>query len=109
MHAAGNFRGFRGLRAIREIWGRAAPTMLFQAIRESFLREILTSYGSAKVFSLESLPLYGVCTVLARRQKGRMMGVAFRRWRIYFDLSCLPPGFCLASYSWLSFCYSFST
>ena len=45
---------------LREIWGRAAPTYdWFQAIHESFLREILTSYGSAKVFSLESLPLYG--------------------------------------------------
>ena len=66
---AGNFRGrklsgFRGLRAIcksflREIWGHAAPTYdWFQAIRESFLREIFTSYGSVKVFSLESLPLY---------------------------------------------------
>ena len=55
------------MRAIREsflheIMGHAAPTYVeFQAIRESFLREILTSYGSAKVFSLESLPLYGIC------------------------------------------------
>ena len=41
--------------------GRAAPTCdWFQAICESFLCEILTSYGSAKVFSLESLPLYGI-------------------------------------------------
>ena len=45
---------------LREIWGHAVPTNgWFQAIRESFLCEILTSYGSAKVFSLESLPLYG--------------------------------------------------
>ena len=44
-------------------FGHAAPTYVwFQAIRESFLREILTSYGSAKVFSLESLPLYGIST-----------------------------------------------
>ena len=60
-----NFRGFRGLRAIHEsflceIWGRATTTYdLFQAIRENFLHEIFTSYGSAKVFSLESFPLYG--------------------------------------------------
>ena len=41
--------------------GRAAPTYdCFQAIRERFLREILTSYGSAKVFSLKSLPLYDI-------------------------------------------------
>ena len=31
----------------------------FQAFCESFLRKIHTSYGSAKVFSLESLLLYG--------------------------------------------------
>ena len=65
-HIVRNFHGFRGLRAIhesflREIWGRAAPTYdWFQAICESFLREILSSYGSAKVFSLESLPLYSI-------------------------------------------------
>ena len=58
---------FRGLRAIcesflYEIWGRATTGTydLFQAIREKFFREILTSYGSAKVFSLESFPLYGI-------------------------------------------------
>ena len=46
---------------LHEIWGHAAPTYdWFQAICESFLREILTSYGSAKVFSLENLPLYGI-------------------------------------------------
>ena len=46
---------------LREIWGRAAPTYdWFQAIRESFLGEILTSYGSTKVFSLESLLLYSI-------------------------------------------------
>ena len=73
-HIAGNFRG-RKLSWIsrfeshpqkfsREIWGCATTTYdLFQAIRESFLREILTSYGSAKVFSLESFPLYGSYTL----------------------------------------------
>ena len=65
-----NFHGFRGLRAIREsflhkIWECAAPTYdWFQAIRDSFLREILTSYGSTKVFSLESLPLYGIIIIM---------------------------------------------
>ena len=60
-----NFRGFQGLRAIHEsflceIWGCATTTYdLFQAICESFFCEILTSYGSTKVFSLESFPLYG--------------------------------------------------
>ena len=40
-----------------EIWGRAAPIYdWFQAIRESFLHEILTSY---EVFSLKHLLLYG--------------------------------------------------
>ena len=68
---AGNFRGRKPSRILRfeshlrkisrEIWGRAAPTYdWFQAIHESFLREILTSYESAKVFSLKSLPLYGI-------------------------------------------------
>ena len=43
---------------VKEILGHAAPTYVwFQAICESFLHEILTSYGSAKVLSLESLPL----------------------------------------------------
>ena len=69
----GNFRG-RKLLWIFEVWEPSAkvfsaklggvphPPMIgtwFQAIRESFLREILTSYRSAKVFSLKSLPLYG--------------------------------------------------
>ena len=58
------------MRAIREIWGRAAPTYdWFQAIRESFHREILTSYGSAKVFSLESLPLYVMRTAPPQRMR----------------------------------------
>ena len=54
------------MRAIREsflheILGHATPTYVwFQAICESFLHEIHTSYGSTKVFSLESLPLYGI-------------------------------------------------
>ena len=43
-----------------KFWGMPPTYVWFQAIRESFLREILTSYGSAKVFSLESLPLYGI-------------------------------------------------
>ena len=68
---AGNFRGRKPSRISRferhprkfspRNFGHAAPTYVwFQAIRESFLREILTSYGSTKVFSLESLPLYGI-------------------------------------------------
>ena len=67
----GNFRGrnfhkFQGSRAIHEsflheIFRYAAPTYVwFQAISESFLREILSSYRSAKSFSLESLSLYGI-------------------------------------------------
>ena len=67
---AGNFRG-RILSRISRFeshprkfsprnFGHAAPTYVWlEAICESFLREILTSYGSTKVFSLESLPLYG--------------------------------------------------
>ena len=46
-----------------KFWGMPPPTYVwFQAIRESFLHEILTSHGSVKVFSLESLPLciYGM-------------------------------------------------
>ena len=76
-HIAGNFegenfRGFRGLKAIcesflRGIWGHAAPTYdWFQAIRESFLHEILTSYGSTEVFSLESLLLYGMYVLVSK-------------------------------------------
>ena len=45
---------------LHKIWGHAAPTYDLVAIRESFLCEILTSYGSVKVFSLESLLLYGI-------------------------------------------------
>ena len=71
---AGNFEGtnFEVRETIREsflqeILGHAAPTYVwFQAIRESFLHEILTSYGSVKVFSLESLPLYGTLCSLPR-------------------------------------------
>ena len=66
----GNFRGRKLSRTSRfeshlrkfssRNLGHATPTYAwFQAIRESFLHEILTSYGSVKVFSLESLPLYG--------------------------------------------------
>ena len=60
-----NFCKFQSLRAIcksflHETLGHATPTYVwFQASHESFLCEILTSYGSMKVFSLESLPLYG--------------------------------------------------
>ena len=72
---AGNFRGRKLLWISRfdshprkfssRNLGHAAPTYdWFQAIRESFLREILTSYGSAKVFSLESLPLYSMYCLL---------------------------------------------
>ena len=43
---------------LQEILGHAAPTYVW--FQESFLHEILTSYGSAKVFSLESLLLYGI-------------------------------------------------
>ena len=61
-----NFHVFWKLKAIhesflREIWGCAAPTYdWFQVICESFLCKILTSYRSTKVFSLESLLLYGI-------------------------------------------------
>ena len=61
-----DFRRFQGLRAIHksflhDILGRAAPTYdWFQAICESVLHKILTSYGSMKVFTLESLLLYSV-------------------------------------------------
>ena len=60
-----NFHGFQGLTAIHksflhEIWGHAAPTYdWFQAIRESFLCEILTFYGSAKVFRYTVLSHFG--------------------------------------------------
>ena len=71
---AGNFRGRKRSRisrfeshprkfSPRNLGGRTTTTCdLFQAIRESFDHEILTSYGSAKVFSLESFPLYGICS-----------------------------------------------
>ena len=62
---AGNFQG-RKLSQISRFESHprncgACRTHLcwFQAIRESFVSEILTSYGSAKIFSLESLLLYG--------------------------------------------------
>ena len=54
-----NFHGFRGSRAIRKsflrgIWERTALTYgWFQATSESFLHEILTSYGSAKFSPLK--------------------------------------------------------
>ena len=34
------------------------------AFRESFLREMLFSYRSAKVFSLENFPLYGISCIV---------------------------------------------
>ena len=43
--------------SMSKFWGMPHP-FRFKAIYESFLCEILTSYGSAEVFSLESLPLY---------------------------------------------------
>ena len=60
---AGNFRGrklssdFEVLEPSTKFGGVPHPPMI--AICESFLCKILISYGSAKVFSLESLPLYG--------------------------------------------------
>ena len=77
---AGNFRGRKLLRISRfeshprkfspRNLGGAAPIYdWFQAIRESFLCEILTSYGFAKVFSLESLLLYSMfCSLLLRQE-----------------------------------------
>ena len=70
-HIAGNFRGRKLSRLSRFEshprkfcpwnFGHAAPTYVWlQAICESFLCEILTYYGSTKVFSLESLPLYDI-------------------------------------------------
>ena len=39
------------------------------AFRESFLREMILSYQSAKVFSLENFPLYGMRMLLLRMRK----------------------------------------
>ena len=68
---AGNFRG-RKLSRISRFFSHprkfsprnsryATPIMRpVLAFRESFLREMILSYRSAKVFSLENFPLYGI-------------------------------------------------
>ena len=43
--------------------GHATPIMR-PAFRESFLREMLLSYRSAKVFSLKNFPLYGIWLIM---------------------------------------------
>ena len=65
-----NFRGrnvheFCGLRAthesfLHEILGVPYPPMIGLVFRESFLCKMLISYQSAKVFSFESFPPYGI-------------------------------------------------
>ena len=70
---AGNFRG-RKLSRISRFFSlprkfsprnsrHATPIMRpVLTFRESFLREMLLSYRSAKVFSLENFPLYGTAS-----------------------------------------------
>ena len=49
---------------LHEILRHATPIMRpVLTFRESFLREMLLSYRSAKVFSLENFPLYGTCII----------------------------------------------
>ena len=60
--------GFRGLRAIcksflYKMWGCAIPTYIYDWFQASFLCKIPPSYGSVKVFSLKSLPLYGMLVI----------------------------------------------
>ena len=45
---------------MHEILGMPHPLCDQLTFRESFLREMLLSYRSAKVFSLENFPLYGI-------------------------------------------------
>ena len=75
---AGNFRGrklsrisqfFRHTRKFSPRNSRHATPIMRPVLtfRESFLREMLLSYRSAKVFSLENFPLYGVWCITRER------------------------------------------